>query len=100
MEQVKKSIMVTWDFSAVSYSALKHAIRLSHIVKYNIVLFHIVDDPSELEAAKENDIMIPHLCYLHGVDDITSCRVCVVEIEGRKNLVPSCSTPVTEGMVI
>ena len=53
MEQVKKSIMVTWDFSAVSYSALKHAIRLSHIVKYNIVLFHIVDDPSELEAAKE-----------------------------------------------
>jgi nucleotide-binding universal stress UspA family protein len=53
MEQVKKSIMVTWDFSDVSYSALKHAIRMSHIVKYNIVLFHIVNDPSELEAAKE-----------------------------------------------
>ena len=53
MEQVKKSIMVTWDFSAVSYSALKHAIRMSHIVKYNIVLFHIVDEPAETEAAKE-----------------------------------------------
>ncbi|MFO7668096.1 MAG: universal stress protein [Bacteroidales bacterium] len=53
MEQVKKSIMVTWDFSAVSYSALKHAIRMSRIVKYNILLFHIVKDPSETEAAKE-----------------------------------------------
>ena len=53
MEQVKKSIMVTWDFSAVSYSALKHALRMSHIVKYNIVLFHIVKDESEIEAAKE-----------------------------------------------
>ncbi len=34
--------MVTWDFSAVSYSAFKHALRMSHIVKYNIMLFHIV----------------------------------------------------------
>ncbi|MCP4310728.1 MAG: universal stress protein [Bacteroidetes bacterium] len=53
MEQGKKTIMVTWDFSAVSYSALKHAIRMSTIVKYNIVLFHIVNEPSEVEAAKE-----------------------------------------------
>jgi len=53
MEQVKKSIMVTWDFSDVSYSALKHAIRMSHIVKYNILLFHIIKDPSEREAAIE-----------------------------------------------
>ncbi len=53
MEQVKKTIMVTWDFSTVSYSALKHAIRMSQIVKYNILLFHIVNDPSEIEAARE-----------------------------------------------
>ena len=53
MEQEKKSIMVTWDFSAVAYNALKHAIRMSHIVKYNIVLFHIVKDPVEVEAARE-----------------------------------------------
>ncbi len=45
MEQEKKSIMVTWDFSAVSYNALKHAIKMAHIVKNNIVLFHIVNDP-------------------------------------------------------
>lgn len=53
MEQIKKTILVTWDFSAVSYSALKHAVRLSHIMKYNIVLFHIVNDPEELEEAKK-----------------------------------------------
>jgi nucleotide-binding universal stress UspA family protein len=45
--------MVTWDFSAVSYSAFKHALRLSRIVKYNIVLFHIVNEPSEINDAKE-----------------------------------------------
>lgn len=53
MEQEKKSIMVTWDFSPVSYNALRHAIKMSHIVKYNIVLFHIVKEPSEVENAKE-----------------------------------------------
>ena len=53
MEQEKKSIMVTWDFSAVSENALKHAIKISQIVKYNIVLFHIVKSESEVSAAKE-----------------------------------------------
>ena len=52
MEQEKKSIMVTWDFSAVSYNALKHAIKMAHILKNNIVLFHIVNDPSEEETAR------------------------------------------------
>jgi nucleotide-binding universal stress UspA family protein len=52
MEQEKKSIMVTWDFSAVSYHALKHAIKLAHIVKNNILLFHIVKDASEEETAR------------------------------------------------
>jgi len=52
MEQKKKSVMVTWDFSAVSYNALKHAIKMAHIVKYNILLFHIVNEASEEEAAR------------------------------------------------
>lgn len=51
MEQERKTILVTWDFSPVSYYALKHAIKLAHIVKYNIVLFHIVTEKSEEEAA-------------------------------------------------
>ena len=55
MEQEKKSIMVTWDFSAVSYNALKHAIKMAHIVKYNIVLFHIVKDQAGGGSCQEED---------------------------------------------
>jgi nucleotide-binding universal stress UspA family protein len=53
MDQERKTIMVTWDFSPVSYHAVKHAVRISQIVKYNILLFHIVKDPSDVESAKE-----------------------------------------------
>jgi len=53
MEQEKKSIMVTWDFSAVSYNALRHAIKLAHILKNNIVLFHIVNEPADEEPARK-----------------------------------------------
>lgn len=53
-----------------------------------------------LEAAKQNNISIPTLCHLEGVHSPGSCRICVVEVEGMKTLVPSCITPVREGMVI
>lgn len=58
-----------------------------------------------LDAAKQVGIDIPTLCYLnlHGTDmenKTASCRVCVVEVEGRKNLAPACATPVTNGMVV
>ncbi|MBR0599336.1 NADH-dependent [FeFe] hydrogenase, group A6 [Sinanaerobacter chloroacetimidivorans] len=53
-----------------------------------------------LEAAKQNNILIPSLCYLEGVHKIGSCRICVVEQEGAKNLQASCMTAVSEGMVI
>jgi NADH-quinone oxidoreductase subunit G/NADP-reducing hydrogenase subunit HndD len=53
-----------------------------------------------LEAAKENNILIPTLCHLEGVHKYGSCRICVVEVEGQKNLQASCITPVTEGMVV
>ncbi|MBQ8692430.1 MAG: (2Fe-2S)-binding protein, partial [Synergistaceae bacterium] len=53
-----------------------------------------------LEAAKLNNIDIPHLCYLKGINEIGACRVCVVEIEGLEKLVASCNTIAEEGMVI
>jgi NADP-reducing hydrogenase subunit HndD len=53
-----------------------------------------------LEVAKQNNILIPTMCYLEGVHTIGSCRICVVEQEGSKNLQASCITPVTEGMVL
>lgn len=53
-----------------------------------------------LQACKKNDIEIPTLCYLKDVNTPASCRVCVVEVEGAKNLVTSCSTLVKNGMII
>ena len=58
-----------------------------------------------LQAAKQLGIDIPTLCYLNLHDtavkcQTASCRICVVEVEGRKNLAPACATPVTEGMVV
>jgi len=53
-----------------------------------------------LEAAKNLGIEIPTLCYLKGINEIGACRVCVVEVEGRPNLEPSCIYKVNDGMVV
>ena len=53
-----------------------------------------------LEAAGQADIHIPHLCYLKGINEISACKVCVVEIEGQEKVVASCTTKVEEGQVI
>lgn len=53
-----------------------------------------------MEAAEQNGISIPRLCYLKGLNDIGACRVCVVELEGKERLIPSCNNVVEEGMVI
>ena len=58
-----------------------------------------------LEAARQLNINIPTLCYCahlgNGVSNKpASCRICVVEIEKRRNLAPACATPVAEGMVV
>ena len=57
------------------------------------------------KAAKELGIEIPVLCYM-DLRDLNienkpgGCRICSVEIEGRRNLAPSCSTDVSEGMAV
>lgn len=53
-----------------------------------------------LEAARAVGKFIPTLCHNEDLRPFASCFICVVEIEGRNNLVPSCSTTVTEGMVV
>ncbi len=53
-----------------------------------------------LDAAKENGIDIPTLCFLKGVNEIGSCRMCMVEQEGRDTLLPACRSNVKEGMVL
>jgi len=53
-----------------------------------------------LEAAKEAGIDIPTLCYLKEINQIGACRICVVEIEGVRNLQTSCTYPVFDGMKV
>ena len=53
-----------------------------------------------LDAAKLVGVHIPTLCHYEGKAPIGACRVCLVEVEGAKTLVASCSTPVAEGMKI
>ena len=53
------------------------------------------------EAAKEAGVEIPVLCYAKKLLPYGACRVCLVEVEQMKGrLIPSCTTPVTEGMVV
>ena len=42
----------------------------------------------------------PTLCYLDNLTPVNVCRVCVVEVEGSRTLVPSCSRPAEEGMTV
>ncbi len=72
----------------------------------------IDDCPVEVEkgttihqAAKKIGVNIPVLCYMNlehlNIENKPGgCRICVVEVEGRRNLAPSCSTLCTEGMVV
>ena len=53
-----------------------------------------------LAAAAQAGIAIPSLCSYTGIEPPTSCFVCVVRIEGRKGLVPSCAATVEEGMAV
>jgi formate dehydrogenase alpha subunit len=53
-----------------------------------------------LEASSDAGIEIPRLCHMEGLTPSAACRLCVVEVEGARNLVASCSHPVTNNMVV
>jgi formate dehydrogenase major subunit len=55
---------------------------------------------SVMQAAARLDIKIPKLCATDSLDAFGSCRVCLVEVEGRKGYPASCTTEVEEGMVV
>lgn len=77
------------------------------MVKLNInnMPVEVEDNSTILQAASKVGIKIPTLCHLNldsfNVEHrVGSCRICVVEVEGRRNLAPACCTPATEGMVV
>ena len=53
-----------------------------------------------LEACRQMGTEIPTLCYLETLTPVNVCRVCVVEVERNRTLVPSCSRLAEEGMVV
>ncbi len=52
------------------------------------------------EVAQRADIEVPTLCYDPRLEAFGACRLCIVEIEGGRNPVASCTTPATSGMVV
>lgn len=60
----------------------------------------VPEGTSVLRAAAEADINIPKLCATDNLDAFGSCRLCAVEIEGRRGMPASCTTPVEAGMVV
>jgi len=60
----------------------------------------VPEGTSVMRAAMETGIQIPKLCATDMVDAFGSCRLCLVEIDGRRGTPSSCTTPVDEGMVV
>jgi len=53
-----------------------------------------------LQACLDAGMPLPHYCYHPGLSIPASCRICLVEVEGLPKLVPSCQTPIRDGMVV
>ncbi|NNF65850.1 MAG: 4Fe-4S binding protein [Acidimicrobiia bacterium] len=60
----------------------------------------VSDDATILDACRDLGQDQPTLCYLENLTPVNACRVCVVEVEGSRTLVPSCSRSAEEGMVV
>jgi len=69
-------------------------------LKINNLPVSVPEGTTILDAARKLCIEIPTLCYLKEINAIGSCRICVVEVKGMKNLVASCVYPVAEGMEV
>lgn len=60
----------------------------------------IAEGETILKACKSEGIDVPTLCYGDTIDPANACRVCMVEVEGSRTLVPACSRKAESGMVV
>jgi predicted molibdopterin-dependent oxidoreductase YjgC len=82
--------------TAVSISAPKRVVELTidgHAVR-------VTEGSTILDACRRAQIDTPTLCYGDTLTPVNVCRVCVVELEGARTLVPSCSRKAEDGMVV
>lgn len=69
-------------------------------IKINGTPLSVPAEMTILEAARTAGIEIPTLCYLKEINQIGSCRICVVEVKGARSLVAACTYPVNEGLEV
>lgn len=69
-------------------------------IEVNNKIIQAQEGDTILEALKSNGMSVPTLCHLKDLVPSGACRMCVVEVEGARNLVTACSHPATEGMKI
>jgi NADP-reducing hydrogenase subunit HndD len=66
----------------------------------NSIPVEVPEGTTILHAARQAGVRIPTMCYVERLQAIGACRVCVVEVEGARNLTASCSMPVAQGMKV
>jgi predicted molibdopterin-dependent oxidoreductase YjgC len=82
--------------TAVSISAPKRVVELT----IDGQAVRVTEGSTILDACRRAQIDTPTLCYGDTLTPVNVCRVCVVELEGARTLVPSCSRKAEEGMVV
>ena len=68
--------------------------------KINGIDIEVEKGTTIMAAAETAGFTIPKLCFLKEINEIGACRVCIVEIEGKQNLVASCNNVLEDGMSI
>jgi iron-only hydrogenase group A len=69
-------------------------------IEVNDKIITVNEGDSLLTALQSNGIKIPTLCHMNRFSPTGACRLCVVEVEGKRDLITSCSYPVEEGMKV
>ena len=69
-------------------------------VNVNEKLVEVEPGATVMDAAKKAGVDIPTLCHHPKLHPYGACRLCLVEVEGARTLVPSCTAPATDNMVV
>jgi iron-only hydrogenase group A len=73
---------------------------MNFTINVNNTLLETCEGETLLTALRNKGIKIPTLCHMSGFTPSGACRLCVVEIEGKRDLITSCTYPVEKGMVV
>ncbi|MFP1644774.1 formate dehydrogenase subunit alpha [Pontitalea aquivivens] len=92
-----KDLIIPWDDRDMGTPAKTGAPVTLHIDGFEVT---VPEGTSVMRAAAGAGIAVPKLCASDNLEAFGSCRLCVVEIEGRRGTPASCTTPVAPGMVV